>query len=390
MSADFYKEFEGRFRGSRELIKDRLRVYLPFIDPLKDLYPGEAILDLGCGRGEWLELMNDCGFSVTGVDLDPKMLESCSHLGFKTIEGDAIEFLKSLPEDSCAAISAFHLIEHIGFEQLQVIIRESLRVLKPAGLLILETPNAENIIVGTQNFYLDPTHIKPIPSLQLSFLMDFCGFSRSKILGLQSENFSHIPKCIPSLQRAIKGVSNDYSVVAQKRGGDNLMSKFDRAWSLEYGVGLGKSFADFDAAMIQQREELDLLKSVHAELKAVYSSSSWRITAPMRKLSDVLRSLNSKLRTAYRFLRSMPRRIFKVAAIFAVSTPRRRYFVEKLLKALGLQGWAQARLAKMRDGYDVLGTQNAPPWIPNAFMSAQAETFFSQLELEIKGRGEDK
>lgn len=162
MSSDFYRAFEDKFRGAREVIKARLKVYLPFIKPLKDIYPDASAVDLGCGRGEWLELLAENGFSAQGVDLDDGMLAACRELGLRVQTGEAVAFLKSLPDQSQAVISGFHLAEHIPFDDLQALVEESLRVLRPAGVLILETPNPENIVVGTSSFYLDPTHRKSV------------------------------------------------------------------------------------------------------------------------------------------------------------------------------------------------------------------------------------
>ena len=81
MSDGFYRAFEERYRGSRELIKVRLTAYLPFVEPLLEAYPTAEAIDLGCGRGEWLELLAGSGFKPMGVDLDKAMLEACFELG---------------------------------------------------------------------------------------------------------------------------------------------------------------------------------------------------------------------------------------------------------------------------------------------------------------------
>lgn len=163
MSSDFYRTFEEKFRGPRELVKSRLRVYLPFLRPLRGSFSTALAVDLGCGRGEWLELLYEQGFEAEGVDLDDGMLAACRDLGLKVQTGDALGYLTALPDDSQAIVSGFHLVEHIPFQVLLQLVAEALRVLKPGGLLILETPNPENIIVGATNFYIDPTHHRPIP-----------------------------------------------------------------------------------------------------------------------------------------------------------------------------------------------------------------------------------
>lgn len=93
LNKSFYRAFEDRHRGSRSLVKGRLEIYLPFILKLKDLYPNISALDIGCGRGEWLELLKDNGFFAQGVDLDCNMLEACDDLGLNIMQGNGIELL---------------------------------------------------------------------------------------------------------------------------------------------------------------------------------------------------------------------------------------------------------------------------------------------------------
>lgn len=237
MSADFYRAFEDKFRGSRELILSRLDVYLPFVRPIKEVSGQPNALDLGCGRGEWLELLDREGFDATGVDLDEGMLKACEQLHLNAHKADAIGYLESLPDASVGVISAFHMVEHIPFEALQQLVQQALRVLVPGGLLIMETPNTENVVVGTSNFYLDPTHQRPIPSKLLSFLTEYEGFARTKVLHLQ-ESPTLLQQQVLSLHDVLNGVSPDYAVVAQKDALSSTMKAFDDAFSREYGLSL--------------------------------------------------------------------------------------------------------------------------------------------------------
>jgi O-antigen chain-terminating methyltransferase len=235
---NFYKAFEDQHRGSRELIKSRLSVYLPFIKKVQEVHPNATALDLGCGRGEWLELLQDNQLSASGIDQDDGMLSACRSRGLNVQTGDAIAHLKSLPNDSLSIVSGFHIAEHLSLDDLQTLIKESLRILKPAGLLILEAPNTENLVVGTSSFYLDPTHQRPLPSSLLSFLASHLGFARVKTLGVQESiplREEHGPT---SLFAVLSGVSPDYAVISQKAAEPKLMQAFDIAFSKEYGLTL--------------------------------------------------------------------------------------------------------------------------------------------------------
>ncbi len=351
---NFYRAFEDKFRGSHELIKERLQVYKPFLEVLAQFDNKQAI-DLGCGRGEWLDVLSDEGFDALGVDLDLGMLKACRERALRVKHQDAIEALKELEDASMAVVSGFHIVEHLPFEVLQILIQESLRVLKPGGLLFLETPNPENIKIATANFYLDPTHIRPIPSQLLSFLPEHYGFDRTKVLRLQEDKELHSLEMV-TLAHVIGSASPDYAVIAQKGADIEISHLFDELFEKEYGLSLENLMTKFenrllnierrvggtqgsgDQARINEAEarakeaeqsakdaEVRLgraneaeekLKSVTLKLKAeqikakaaleraieaekqtqlawhyynlVVASKSWKITKPLRLLSDII------------------------------------------------------------------------------------------------------
>jgi SAM-dependent methyltransferase len=237
LSDNFYRAFEDKFRGSREEIIDRLKIYLPFVTPLIDIYEDASSIDLGCGRGEWLEILSEVGVKARGVDLDKGMLEACTERGLDAELADALTSLRNLPNESQIVVSGFHIVEHVSFADWTEWINEAFRVLKPAGLIVLETPNPENLFVATRSFYLDPTHLNPIPPELLKFAVEFAGFSRVKILRLQEDkelaNSSKI-----SLTNIIKSASPDYSVIGQKPATMDLTDKFSSAFDIEYGLSL--------------------------------------------------------------------------------------------------------------------------------------------------------
>lgn len=255
MSSGFYRAFEDRHRGSRELILGRLEVYLPFIETLKAWHTPCTALDLGCGRGEWLQLLQNNGVQARGVDLDEGMLQACHELNLQVEQGDAIAALQALPDNSLSVVSGFHIVEHIEFSQVQQIAEEALRVLKPGGLLILETPNAENLVVGTHNFYLDPTHIRPVPHILLAFVTELAGFARNKVLRLQEDPAIYQMQR-PGLIHVLAGVSPDYAVVAQKPATDELMQDFDPMFAVEYGISINHIAERYEQALQTELNEI--------------------------------------------------------------------------------------------------------------------------------------
>jgi O-antigen chain-terminating methyltransferase len=179
-----YLAFEDRFRGTREEIKERLQVYHPYIEKVLSVTGPAPLLDVGCGRGEWLEIMRDNGIPARGLDLNRMMIHSCRDMGFDVVESDVISYLRSLESDSLGAITGFHLIEHLDPGTLISLFDESFRVLKPGGMVIFETPNPENLIVGACNFYYDLTHRNPLPPEPMKFILGQRGFENVEILRL--------------------------------------------------------------------------------------------------------------------------------------------------------------------------------------------------------------
>ncbi|MFB8791988.1 MAG: class I SAM-dependent methyltransferase [Potamolinea sp.] len=175
-----YVAFEEQFRGSREVIINRLKVYLPLIEEAKIGTPESQILDVGCGRGEWLELLRESGYIASGIDISKVMLEQCRARGLEVTEGEVISYLQSLPDASLGAVSGFHIIEHIPLASLIKLFDEAVRVLRSGGIIIFETPNPRNVLVGSGDFYRDPTHLNPIHPDTISYLASLKGFINSE------------------------------------------------------------------------------------------------------------------------------------------------------------------------------------------------------------------
>jgi O-antigen chain-terminating methyltransferase len=134
------------------------------------------VLDLGPGRGEWLALLAEAGVVAAGVS-NAAMVEQLRGRGLDVVLGDAAEHLAAPPERSLDVVTAFHAVEHLDLEALLELLTQACRVRRPGGLLIAETPNPSNLVMGACNFHVDPTRRSPVPPAQLQFLAAASGFS---------------------------------------------------------------------------------------------------------------------------------------------------------------------------------------------------------------------
>lgn len=429
MTVSFYRAFEDRYRGSRELIKTRLHVYLPFTQPLLKAYPDSDTLDLGCGRGEWLELMAEQGFNSVGVDLDDGMLESCRERHLNVQTADALSHLRSLPSESQSIVSGFHIAEHLPFDVLQQVVVEAERVLRPGGLLILETPNPENMVVGTSSFYLDPTHQRPLPPDLLHFLTVHYGFGLSQVLRLQEDaQLRHNAE--PSLIQVLSGASPDFAVVAQKGGHEGLRDALNALFDKNYGLTtheLAERYQSSQEKRIGRIESLSeqalshsakaqataqqavsqwqeaQVKLLQAQLKAlqaenislqhiaqlaqIHASLSWRITAPLRwaKLQFMrLRQEGPKART-----KALIKKLLRQISQIVLHPKALRQWVKAWSQQLGMYDWLKALHHKVQIQEAVSTTppnKLAPTMHSLCELSPRAKHIYVQLKQGIQGQ----
>ncbi|POR55916.1 O-antigen chain-terminating methyltransferase [Paraburkholderia eburnea] len=442
MVDNFYRAFEDRYRGSRDLIKSRLQAYRPFIGALHEALPDGNALDLGCGRGEWLEVISSAGFRARGVDLDDGMLEACRELGLDATHDDALSALRALPDAGVGVVSAFHVVEHISFEDVRTLVSEALRVLVPGGLLILETPNPENVVVAGERFYMDPSHVKPLPPPLLGFAVEYAGFERVKIVRLQEPESLHHPEAEITLLNVLEGVSPDYAVVAQKLGDEATMAATAAAFEAEYGLTLPGLATRHNQhlesrlhgietrlqatqeltrlaeakAMEAQREAQELQSTVkqaldsairevgdarlanervaqlearvqtaeakahqlHLQLEAVHASTSWRITAPLRRVGLIAQAV-----------RRDPVKISAKQALrhAARYVNRRPWLAKPALRVLGRFPHLKLRLARAVSGLELHSTQSTIA-IPSdaAHLTPHARQIYANLRSAVGRR----
>ena len=257
----FYKSFEDKFRGHRSEIKKRLLAYEPFLQILKQQDEKPAAVDLGCGRGEWLEILKQNGFTARGCDLSEEMIKECEKNALEAKNQGAIEFLSELEDSSLALVSAFQLVEHLEFSELCELIKQAHRVLKDGGILLLETPNPENLRVATLNFYLDVTHVKPIPPMLLEYLCEFEGFNNTFMMRLNSNlSFSEdLENQNVTLRDVLSSVGLDYAVLGLKNGDEKTREAFLNAAKSGYSF---EELADrFDVSAFENKTQMLELKN---------------------------------------------------------------------------------------------------------------------------------
>ncbi len=312
MNDNFYRAFEDVHRGSRQDIMRRLQVYLPFVLPVVQINTSAVVLDLGCGRGEWLELLAEQGLQAQGIDLDEGMLQAARSQGLIVRHADAIEALQNMADGTASVVSAFHLVEHLTFNNVQQLIEQARRVLVPGGLLILETPNPDNLRVASSNFHLDPSHNKPIPSALLSFIAGHAGFARSKVLGLQENPGLRFQQNL-ELQDVLEGASPDYAVIAQKAFPPDQADPLSHLFERTYGISTAElaqaySHQQSQALKALRLENHDLRLQItetklelqaarlewDSQVQAIHDSAIWRISRPLQWLFNQYRRLRQE------------------------------------------------------------------------------------------------
>ena len=206
--------FQARFSGDEPVIKAQAAQFV-------DLFRGHTrVCDLGSGRGTFLALMREEGIGAYGVDLDPRMVEHAATQGFEVTEADALSHLRTLADASIDGLFARHVAEHILPGELVSVLRECRRVLRPGSPVVLITPNPATLTVGAHSFWLDPSHLRPIPPELFRFYLEVEGFVQVSLRTFEpsAERLSEdvpdgpIRENVKLLNRTLFG-DRDYAVV---------------------------------------------------------------------------------------------------------------------------------------------------------------------------------
>ena len=167
-----YFQLQRHFRGTEADIRTRQSFYLPFFEGRRN------VLDIACGRGEFLELMRQAKVTARGVDLDSGMVGQCLQKGLNVVQSDAFSYLETVPDGSLDGIFCAQFVEHLEAEAYVRLVSRCAGKLAPSGILVVETPNPECLAIFSQTFFLDPTHVRPIPPALMRLLFAEAGLAR--------------------------------------------------------------------------------------------------------------------------------------------------------------------------------------------------------------------
>lgn len=212
----FYTDFEDRFRGEEAMIMERQEEYLPYFLKSELNFKNTPVLDIGSGRGEFIQLLKNNKVDAIGLDINLDMVERAKKKGLNSIQGDVLELLQSKKSQTYGAITGFHIVEHIPFNILLRVFSNAYRTLTKDGFVIFETPNPENLIVGSTTFYLDPSHLHPVPPALLAFTLEVCGFRDVQILRLHpNDEHGDLTGVSEEIANLMYG-PRDYAVIGYK------------------------------------------------------------------------------------------------------------------------------------------------------------------------------
>lgn len=174
---------QDRFRGSTGTTRGKLKEWLHMIRS-SDASADAPWLDIGCGRGEWLALASAAGYKARGIDANPVAVDCCRTQGLCAEVDDAFEYLRAQPDESLGVVTMFHVVEHLHPGCLLEMLALIFQKLRPGGLIAIETPNPANLLMASSDFWNDPTHVRPLPEVLLTFMLEYAGFTIARRAGM--------------------------------------------------------------------------------------------------------------------------------------------------------------------------------------------------------------
>jgi O-antigen chain-terminating methyltransferase len=200
-----YFAFEARMRGSTTDVRERQR---PYVDDFRDAAP---VLDVGCGRGEFLGLLRDAGIEARGVDADADMVAYARGEGLEVEQADALAYLEAAQPGSLGGIFAAQVVEHLPPATLYRLLELAARALRPGGLLVAETINPLSPL-ALRSYFADLTHAQPLVPETLALLAGQAGFRDVKT------RFLNAPRLADDVDERIRDIlfaPLDYAILAR-------------------------------------------------------------------------------------------------------------------------------------------------------------------------------
>jgi 2-polyprenyl-3-methyl-5-hydroxy-6-metoxy-1,4-benzoquinol methylase len=206
-----YGRFAEKFRGPEEYVRSSQQIYLPYFSGCAN------VLDIGCGRGEFLENMREAGIAARGIDFNPESVALCRSKGLEAEAADMFDYLERLAASSVDGVFCAQVVEHLDPSRLPELIRLCASRLERGGVIVIETPNPECLAIFGTHFYLDPTHTRPVPSALLAFYLEEFGVGRIEVRKLAPavDSIPSLAGLPPDFHEAFFG-SLDYAIIGKK------------------------------------------------------------------------------------------------------------------------------------------------------------------------------
>lgn len=215
------KGFQDRFRGPEEEIKERLKKYMGYLEGRR------KVLEIGSGRGEFLELCKELSIPAAGVETDPELVRYCRDKGLPVSRADGLDYLKSVPDEDLDALVMIQIIEHLPPDYILELVRVAYQKLAPRGLLLIETINPRTLAVFSRSFFMDLSHRQPLYPDTLQFILEMNHFTNCRIV--YSAPVEESEPQWPATDREVKVLSEeiqklrkllfgpqDYAIIAAK------------------------------------------------------------------------------------------------------------------------------------------------------------------------------
>lgn len=379
----FLAALEEQQRTPRLKVLEQLKSYQPFLAPFVDLGQTGRAIDLGSGRGEWLEILRDQGFEALGVDSNQSHIAAGLMYGLQIYPSDPLRYLEELESQSVSLVSSFSLVDELSLEQLRALVAQALRVIRPGGILILGAANPEYAALNiSAQTLLHTDTLQKNPKL-IDYVTAFEGFERH-IIARTFQVEGPRQQFSQDIRDILLSANPRYAVIAQKQGPDDFVGAFDEAFDGQYGLSLS------ELAMRYLREQDDRITGEVERINAALASLDSRVNLG-------LASVNAQLNSFSRFIRMMAFAQEKVRLIrnffLDPSSPLQkratkfRFDSKELLKRVGLFSFARTiyRLwvphrQSMVDTSDL--NQNEP-------LSERAQLFSKKIHRALKHPGKE-